>query len=33
LGGKWSIKYLGTPISARRSTVAEMGFLGGKNKK
>jgi hypothetical protein len=26
-GGTWPIKYLGTPIYARRPTVAEMGFL------
>jgi hypothetical protein len=32
-GGKWPIRYLGTPIAARRPTVAEMGFLGEKTKK
>jgi hypothetical protein len=32
-GGKWPIKYLGTPISARRHIVAEMGFLGEKTQK
>jgi hypothetical protein len=29
----WPIKYLGTPVCARRPTVAEMGFLGEKTKK
>jgi hypothetical protein len=32
-GGTWPIKYLGTPICARRPSVAEMGFLGEKIKK
>jgi hypothetical protein len=32
-GGTWPIKYLGTPISARRPTVAEMSFLGDKTRK
>jgi hypothetical protein len=31
--GSWPIKYLGTPVCARRTTVAEMGFLGEKTKK
>jgi hypothetical protein len=31
--GNWPIKYLGTPISARRPTVAEMNFLGEATKK
>jgi hypothetical protein len=31
--GVWPIKYLGTPVCARRPTVAEMGFLGEKTKK
>jgi Flp pilus assembly CpaE family ATPase len=31
--GNWPIKYLGTPICARRPTVAEMSFLGDKTKK
>jgi hypothetical protein len=31
--GSWSIKYMGTPICARRPTVAEMGFLGERTKK
>jgi hypothetical protein len=30
--GCWPIKYLGTPVSAKRPSVAEMSFLGGKNK-
>jgi hypothetical protein len=29
----WPIKYLDTPICARRSTMAEMGFLGERTKK
>jgi hypothetical protein len=32
-GGKWPIKYLGTSISARRSNVAEMGFLEEKQRR
>jgi hypothetical protein len=32
-GGAWPIKYLDTPICARRPTVAETGFLGEKTKK
>jgi hypothetical protein len=31
--GSWPIKYLGTPVCARRPTVAEMKFLGEKTKK
>jgi hypothetical protein len=31
--GSWPIKYLGTPVCARRTTVSEMGFLGEKTKK
>jgi hypothetical protein len=31
--GTWPIKYLGTPICARRPTVTEMGFLGDKTRK
>jgi hypothetical protein len=31
--GSWPIKYLGTPVCARRRIVAEMGFLGEKTKK
>jgi hypothetical protein len=29
----WPIKYLDTPICARRSTIAKMGFLGERTKK
>jgi hypothetical protein len=29
----WPTKYLGTPVCARRPTMAEMGFLGEKTKK
>jgi hypothetical protein len=31
--GVWPIKYLGTPVCARRPTMAEMGFLGEKTKR
>jgi hypothetical protein len=31
--GSWPIKYLGTPVCARRTTVGEMSFLGDKTKK
>jgi hypothetical protein len=29
----WPIKYLGTPVCHRRTTVTEMGFLGRKSRK
>jgi hypothetical protein len=31
--GSWPIKYLGTPVCARRTSVSEMKFLGEKTKK
>jgi hypothetical protein len=31
--GIWPIKYLGTPVCARRQTMTEMDFLGEKTKK
>jgi hypothetical protein len=31
--GTWPIKYLGTPVCARRTSVSEMKFLGEKTKK
>jgi hypothetical protein len=31
--GSWPIKYLGTPVCARRTTVAGMGFLGKKQRR
>jgi hypothetical protein len=31
--GSWPIKYLGTPICARRTTVAEMNFVENKLRK
>jgi hypothetical protein len=31
--GSWPIKYLGTPVCARRTSVSEMRFLGEKTKK
>jgi hypothetical protein len=33
LRGSWPIKYLGTPVFARRTTVTEMGFLGEKKQR
>jgi hypothetical protein len=31
--GTWPIRYLGTPVCARRASVADMRFLGEKTKK
>jgi hypothetical protein len=31
--GTWPIKYLGTPVCGRRTSVSEMKFLGEKTKK
>jgi hypothetical protein len=31
--GNWPIKYLGTPVCHRRTTVAEMSFVGERIKK
>jgi hypothetical protein len=31
--GSWPIKYLGTPVCAKRTTIVEMSFLGEKTRK